>query len=195
MSVTFSQAWAVTRHVLRQRLRGVRRYPLVLMLEPLFRCNLACAGCGKIQHPAAILRRQLTPEQCFAPRPKSAEHPSSDTRRRAAGSCTLRLARSWRASYRRSDSFICAPTPCGTRDVPAAIQAVQVSGFLRSLGWSRRGTRSGGLPRRDFRHRGSGHSGRLGCRFSRHDKHDALFRDGPSLMPAVLRPRHGLGCG
>ena len=36
------------------------------MLEPLFRCNLACVGCGKIQHPAAILRRQLTPERCFA---------------------------------------------------------------------------------------------------------------------------------
>lgn len=66
MSVPLSQAWAVMRHVLLQKLRGVRRYPLVLMLEPLFRCNLACGGCGKIQYPAAILRRQLTPEQCFA---------------------------------------------------------------------------------------------------------------------------------
>jgi hopanoid biosynthesis associated radical SAM protein HpnH len=66
MSVPFSQAWTVATYVLRQRLRGVRRYPLVLMLEPLFRCNLACAGCGKIQFPAEILRRQLTPEQCFA---------------------------------------------------------------------------------------------------------------------------------
>src|SRR3989442_8073104 len=35
------------------------------MLEPLFRCNLACAGCGKIQYPAHILKRQLTPEECF----------------------------------------------------------------------------------------------------------------------------------
>src|SRR5438477_8917025 len=61
-----SQAWTVATYVLRQRLRGVTRYPLVLMLEPLFRCNLACAGCGKIQHPADILRRQLTPEQCWA---------------------------------------------------------------------------------------------------------------------------------
>ncbi len=42
-----------------------KRYPLVLMLEPLFRCNLACAGCGKIQYPAHILKKQLTPEQCF----------------------------------------------------------------------------------------------------------------------------------
>ena len=49
-----------------RRLRGVKRYPLVLMLEPLLRCNLACAGCGKIQHPAHMLRRQLTPQQCFA---------------------------------------------------------------------------------------------------------------------------------
>ena len=39
---------------------------ILLMLEPLFRCNLACAGCGKIQHPQEILRRQLTPQQCFA---------------------------------------------------------------------------------------------------------------------------------
>lgn len=65
MSVPVSQMWTVASYVLRQRLRGRRRYPLVLMLEPLFRCNLACAGCGKIQHPADVLRRQLTPEQCF----------------------------------------------------------------------------------------------------------------------------------
>ncbi len=45
---------------------GRCRYPLVLMLEPLFRCNLACAGCGKVQYPAHVLKRHLTPEQCFA---------------------------------------------------------------------------------------------------------------------------------
>lgn len=66
MSVPYSQAWTVATYVLRQRLRRVKRYPLVLMLEPLFRCNLACGGCGKIQFPAEILRRHLTPEQCFA---------------------------------------------------------------------------------------------------------------------------------
>jgi hopanoid biosynthesis associated radical SAM protein HpnH len=57
--------WTVASYVLRHKLRGNERYPLVLMLEPLLRCNLACAGCGKIQHPAEVLRRQLTPEQCF----------------------------------------------------------------------------------------------------------------------------------
>jgi hopanoid biosynthesis associated radical SAM protein HpnH len=55
----------VASYVLSQRLRGVRRYPLVLMLEPLFRCNLACAGCGKIQFPAEILRKNLSPEACW----------------------------------------------------------------------------------------------------------------------------------
>jgi hopanoid biosynthesis associated radical SAM protein HpnH len=57
--------WTVATYVLAQRLRGRRRYPLVLMLEPLFRCNLACAGCGKIQYPAHILKQHLTPQQCF----------------------------------------------------------------------------------------------------------------------------------
>lgn len=57
--------WTVASYVLSQKLRGNKRYPLVLMLEPLFRCNLACAGCGKIQYPAHILKRQLTVEQCL----------------------------------------------------------------------------------------------------------------------------------
>ena len=65
MGVPVSQMWTVTSYVIGQRLRGRRRYPLVLMLEPLFRCNLACAGCGKIQYPAHVLKRQLTPEECF----------------------------------------------------------------------------------------------------------------------------------
>lgn len=66
MGVPLSQMWTVASYVLRNRLRGRQRFPLVLMLEPLFRCNLACAGCGKIQHPAQILRRHLTPDQCFS---------------------------------------------------------------------------------------------------------------------------------
>src|SRR4051812_12176745 len=65
MGVPVQQMWTVARYVLGKKLRGVKRYPLVLMLEPLFRCNLACAGCGKIQHPAEILKKNLSPEQCF----------------------------------------------------------------------------------------------------------------------------------
>jgi len=65
MGIPISQMFTVTTYVLKQKLSGRKRYPLVLMLEPLFRCNLACAGCGKIQYPAHILKAQLTPEQCF----------------------------------------------------------------------------------------------------------------------------------
>ncbi len=65
MSIPFRQAWSVGMYIFKQRLQGRKRYPLVLMLEPLFRCNLACAGCGKIQHPTAILRQNLAPEDCF----------------------------------------------------------------------------------------------------------------------------------
>src|SRR3954447_5240115 len=65
MPVPVSQMWTVASYVLKQKIAGRERYPLVVMLEVLFRCNLACAGCGKIQYPAHILKRQLTPEECF----------------------------------------------------------------------------------------------------------------------------------
>ena len=64
--VPISQMVTVASYVLAQKLKGRKKYPLVLMLEPLFRCNLACAGCGKIQYPEHVLNRRLTPEQCWA---------------------------------------------------------------------------------------------------------------------------------
>lgn len=65
MAIHLQQALEVGKYLVTQRLRGNKRFPLVLMLEPLFRCNLACTGCGKIQHPAEILRQNLSPEDCF----------------------------------------------------------------------------------------------------------------------------------
>ncbi|MDP7277336.1 MAG: adenosyl-hopene transferase HpnH [Planctomycetaceae bacterium] len=65
MSVPISQMWTVARYVIGQQLRRRAHFPLVLMLEPLFRCNLACSGCGKIQHPASILKQHLSPRSCF----------------------------------------------------------------------------------------------------------------------------------
>ena len=65
MGVPVAQMWTVATYVLKQKLARRKRYPLVLMLEPLFRCNLACAGCGKIQYPAHVLKRELSPEECF----------------------------------------------------------------------------------------------------------------------------------
>lgn len=66
MGVPFRQKVAVARYILEKGLRGAKRYPLVLMLEPLFRCNLACAGCGKIDYPEAILNRRLSVAECLA---------------------------------------------------------------------------------------------------------------------------------
>jgi hopanoid biosynthesis associated radical SAM protein HpnH len=65
MPVPISQMWTVATYVLKQKIQRRKRYPFVLMLEPLFRCNLACAGCGKIQYPAHILKKELSPEECF----------------------------------------------------------------------------------------------------------------------------------
>jgi hopanoid biosynthesis associated radical SAM protein HpnH len=66
MAIPISQMWTVATLVWKNKLKGNKHYPLVLMLEPLFRCNLACAGCGKVQYPPHILKKQLTPAECFA---------------------------------------------------------------------------------------------------------------------------------
>ncbi len=74
MSVPLNQVLRVGAYVVKQHLLGRKRYPLVLMLEPLFRCNLACAGCGKIDYPAEILNQRLSvadslaaADECGAP--------------------------------------------------------------------------------------------------------------------------------
>src|ERR671939_1874220 len=65
MAITMRQNLRIAAYIIRQRLRGREKFPLVLQLEPLYQCNLACAGCGKIQHPAEILQRRLTVQQCI----------------------------------------------------------------------------------------------------------------------------------
>ncbi len=65
MAVSLRQTAAVGSYILRQRLTGRKRYPLVLMLEPLFRCNLECVGCGKIDYPDAILNKRLSVRECL----------------------------------------------------------------------------------------------------------------------------------
>ncbi len=65
MSIPLRQKIAIGRYLLTQKIKGIKRYPLVLMLEPLFQCNLACAGCGKIDHPDDILKQRLSVEECL----------------------------------------------------------------------------------------------------------------------------------
>ena len=65
MSIPFHRELRIGAYILKQKLLGRKRYPLVLMLEPLFRCNLACTGCGKIDYPDAILNRRLSVQECL----------------------------------------------------------------------------------------------------------------------------------
>lgn len=65
MGIPWRQQVRVGAYIARQHLSGRARYPLVLMLEPLFRCNLACAGCGKIDYPDSILNRRLSVDDCL----------------------------------------------------------------------------------------------------------------------------------
>jgi hopanoid biosynthesis associated radical SAM protein HpnH len=65
MGIPFLKEIRIGTYLLKQKLLGRERYPLVLMLEPLFRCNLACFGCGKIDYPDAILNRRLTVKECL----------------------------------------------------------------------------------------------------------------------------------
>jgi hopanoid biosynthesis associated radical SAM protein HpnH len=66
MTMPLRQSIRIGAYILGRKLRRVRRFPLLVELEPLFACNLACAGCGKIQHPADVLRRRMPVEQAVA---------------------------------------------------------------------------------------------------------------------------------
>ena len=66
MSMPLRQQLAVGSYIFSKKLKGEKKYPLVLELEPLLQCNLACAGCGKISHPTEILRKRLSVEECIA---------------------------------------------------------------------------------------------------------------------------------
>ncbi|HXQ16876.1 MAG TPA: adenosyl-hopene transferase HpnH [Caulobacteraceae bacterium] len=65
MAIPLAVTARVGAYIMKQQFSGVKRYPLVLMLEPLFRCNLACVGCGKIDYPGEILNQRLSVEQCM----------------------------------------------------------------------------------------------------------------------------------
>ncbi len=65
MARNFFRERKIAFYLLKQVLSGRRRYPLVLMLEPLFRCNLACVGCGKIDYPDEVLNRRLSVGDCL----------------------------------------------------------------------------------------------------------------------------------
>ena len=65
MAVPFFKEMRIGAYLFKQRIMGRKRYPLVLMLEPMFRCNLACIGCGKIDYPDPILNQRLSVKECL----------------------------------------------------------------------------------------------------------------------------------
>ena len=65
MAIPIIQQIRVGAYIIKQKLLRRKKYPLVLMLEPLFRCNLACAGCGKIDYPKEILNQRLSTQECI----------------------------------------------------------------------------------------------------------------------------------
>jgi len=65
MGVPLRMKTALAGYLIKQKILGKKKYPLVLMLEPLFACNLKCAGCGKVQQPVEILKKRMTPEECW----------------------------------------------------------------------------------------------------------------------------------
>lgn len=66
MAIPLIQQYRIAKYIIGKRLKGERRYPLVLMLEPLFQCNLACAGCGKIDHPKEVLQQRMSVDDALA---------------------------------------------------------------------------------------------------------------------------------
>ena len=66
MSMPLRVSMRVGAYLMKQKLSGREKFPLLVELEPLFACNLKCAGCGKIQHPADVLKQRMPVEQAVA---------------------------------------------------------------------------------------------------------------------------------
>ena len=149
MAVPVSQMWTVASYVLRQKLAGRKRYPLVLMLEPLFRCNLACAGCGKIQYPAHILKTDLSPEDCF----KAVDECGAPMVSIPGGEPLMHPAdrQNCRRPGRAQEIYLSLHQCAAAERKVAPVQTQQVSELLGSRGRTERTPRFFRVPRRWIR--------------------------------------------
>ena len=174
MAVPLNQALRVGAYVVKQHLLGRKRYPLVLMLEPLFRCNLACAGCGKIDYPAEILNQRLSVDECMA----AIDECGAPVVVVAGGEPLLHreieqiVAGRHRAEEVRHRLYQRAAA--GKEDAP--VPAEQVVLLVGASGWLARGARHLGLPGRrvrscrgrDRRGEGAGFRTIINCHAVRH---------------------------
>ena len=185
MGVPVSQMWTVASYVLRQKMSGRKRYPLVLMLEPLFRCNLACAGCGKIQYPAHVLKKNLTPEQCF----KAVEECGAPMVSIPGGEPLLHPQIDQIVAGLVAAQEIYLPL----HQCPAAegkdrpVQAEQISHLQRPHGRPEGTPRFCRLPRRRIRHRPRRNPRSRQTRLPRDDQHDAVRRHRSQQRAGILR--------
>ena len=189
MAVPVSQAWTVATYVLKQKMKGRKRFPLVTMLEPLFRCNLACAGCGKIQYPPHILKQELTPEECFRAVEESGTpmvsipggepllHPQID--KIVAG-----------LVERKKYVYLCTNALL-LKEKLHLFKPEQVSVVFRSPRRPARAPRLLRLPRGRLRHRDGRDQGRGRCGLPRDDEHDAVRRSRSQLGARALRRSDG----
>ena len=125
MAVPLRQTIRVGAYVLGRHLRGVRRYPLVLMLEPLFRCNLACAGCGKIDYPDAILNQRLSVDECLDAVDRM-RRPGRGSSPAASRCCTATSMRSPRVSSARKKFVYLCTNALAPREEDRPVQAQPV---------------------------------------------------------------------
>ena len=154
MAVPLNQALRVGAYVVKQHLLGRKRYPLVLMLEPLFRCNLACAGCGKIDYPAEILNQRLSVAECMEAIDECGAPGRGDRRRRAAAAPRDRADRAGRDRAQEVRHRLHQRAAAGKED--ASVPAEQVVLLVGAPGRRARGARHLGLPGRRLRSRGGG---------------------------------------
>ena len=104
VGIPLQQAAKIGAYVMKQHLTGGKRYPLVLMLEPLFRCNLACAGCGKIDYPDEILNQRLSYAANAWTRSTNAARPPSPSP--AASRCSIARCRRSCEGFLERDKFV-----------------------------------------------------------------------------------------
>ena len=190
MAVPLNQALRVGAYVVKQHLLGRKRYPLVLMLEPLFRCNLACAGCGKIDYPAEILNQRLSVAECM----EAVDECGAPVVVIAGGEPLLhaRSSRSSRARSRARSSSSSAPTRCcwKRRCICSSRASVLLVG---ASGRRARGARHLGLPGRRLRPRRGGDRRGQAARLPHHHQRHAVQQRRAGAGRGVLRRRDGDG--
>ena len=189
MGVPVSQMWTVATYVLKQKLHGRKRYPLVLMLEPLFRCNLACAGCGKIQYPAHVLKQNLSPEECF----RAVDECGAPMVSIPGGEPLMhpQIAEIVEGLVARKKYIYLCTNALLLKEKIDLFTPSKYLTFSVHMDGQTRAPRLLRLPRRRLRRRARWHEGSRHARLPRHHQHHALRRRRSQQRPRLLRRDDG----